>query len=150
MPVPRISRREQLHAALRLAEAVELRLSDCDLPETGWGTLTLRETRPVSGKQWADSGERHDRRGLAVRGTTTDRPVPIPPILVSILRAHLKVFRTAREGRVFGNERGGVVGSSIYWGCGRRREDTPYRLNVSALRWLDVLTTSGRLASPGG
>lgn len=68
MPVPRISRREQLHAALRPAEAVELRLSDCDLPETGWGTLTLRETPPVSGKQWADSGERHDRRGLAVRG----------------------------------------------------------------------------------
>ncbi|MFD8570912.1 tyrosine-type recombinase/integrase [Streptomyces sp. NPDC059639] len=103
------------HAALRPAEAVGLRLSDCHLPETGWGTLTLRETRPVSGKQWTDSGERHDRRGLKARETSTDRPVPIPPILVSILRAHLKAFGTAREGRVFGNERGGVVGSSTYW-----------------------------------
>lgn len=44
------------YAGLRPAEAVGLRLSDCHLPEQGWGTLTLRETRPVSGKQWTDSG----------------------------------------------------------------------------------------------
>ncbi|MFJ2827415.1 tyrosine-type recombinase/integrase [Streptomyces sp. NPDC087263] len=103
------------YAGLRPAEAVGLRLSDCYLPETGWGTLTLRETRPVSGKQWTDSGERHDRRGLKAREANTDRPVPIPPVLVAILRAHLKEFGTAKEGRVFGNERGGVVGSSTYW-----------------------------------
>nr|WP_260860023.1 tyrosine-type recombinase/integrase [Streptomyces cupreus] len=103
------------YAGLRPAEAVGLRLSDCHLPEKGWGTLTLRETRPVSGKQWTDSGERHDRRGLKAREASTDRPVPIPPVLVAILRAHLKEFGTAKEGRVFGNERGGVVGSSTYW-----------------------------------
>lgn len=103
------------YAGLRPAEAVGLRRSDCHLPETGWGTLTLRETRPVSGKQWTDSGERHDRRGLKAREATSDRPVPIPPVLVAILRAHLKAFGTAKEGRVFGNERGGVVGSSTYW-----------------------------------
>ncbi|WHM30770.1 tyrosine-type recombinase/integrase [Streptomyces sp. BPPL-273] len=103
------------YAGLRPAEAVGLRRSDCDLPERGWGTLTLRETRPVSSKQWTDSGERHDRRGLKAREASTDRPVPIPPILVAILRAHLKEFGTAKEGRVFGNERGGVVGSSTYW-----------------------------------
>lgn len=39
------------YAGLRPAETVGPRLSDCDLPESGWGTLTLRETRPVSGKQ---------------------------------------------------------------------------------------------------
>ncbi|MFG2792892.1 tyrosine-type recombinase/integrase [Streptomyces sp. NPDC048419] len=103
------------YAGLRPAEAVGLRLSDCHLPEAGWGTLTLRETRPVSGKQWTDSGERHDRRGLKAREAASDRPVPIPPVLVAILQAHLKVFGTAKEGRVFGNERGGVVGSSTYW-----------------------------------
>ncbi|WP_240124663.1 site-specific integrase, partial [Streptomyces sp. MUM 136J] len=69
------------YAGLRPAEAVGLRLSDCRLPERGWGTLTLRETRPVSGKQWTDSGERHDRRGLKAREASTDRPVPIPPIV---------------------------------------------------------------------
>lgn len=103
------------YAGLRPAEAVGLRLSDCNLPDEGWGALTLRETRPVSGKQWTDSGERHDRRGLKAREADTDRPVPIPPVLVAILRAHLEVFGTAKEGRVFGNERGGVVGSSTYW-----------------------------------
>ncbi|MGX6743682.1 site-specific integrase [Streptomyces peucetius] len=102
------------YAGLRPAEAVGLRLLDCHLPETGWGMLTLRETRPVSGKQWTDSGERHDRRGLKAREATTDRPVPIPPVLVAILQTHLKAFGTAKEGRVFGNERGGVVGSSTY------------------------------------
>lgn len=103
------------YAGLRPAEAVGLRLSDCHLPERGWGTLTLRETRPVSGKQWTDSGERHDRRGLKARAASTDRPVPIPPVLVAILRSHLQEFGTAKEGRMFGNERGGVVGSSSYW-----------------------------------
>ncbi|MFJ7968564.1 tyrosine-type recombinase/integrase [Streptomyces sp. NPDC096324] len=103
------------YAGLRPAEAAGLRLWDCHLPETGWGTLTLRETRPVSGKQWTDSGERHDRRGLKAREASTDRPVPIPPVLVAILQRHLNEFGTAREGRVFGNERGGVVGSSTYW-----------------------------------
>ncbi|MFE2567496.1 tyrosine-type recombinase/integrase [Streptomyces mirabilis] len=103
------------YAGLRPAEAVGLKLTDCHLPETGWGTLTLRETRPVSGKQWTDSGERHDRRGLKARESDIDRPVPIPPVLVAIIRAHLKGFGTAKEGRVFGNERGGVVGSSTYW-----------------------------------
>lgn len=103
------------YAGLRPAEAVGLRLSDCHLPEAGWGTLTLRETRPVSGKQWTDSGERHDRRGLKAREAAADRPVPIPPVLVAILRAHLNEFGTAKEGRVFGNERGAVVGSSTYW-----------------------------------
>ncbi|MEU6225948.1 hypothetical protein [Streptomyces sp. NPDC047042] len=46
------------------------------------------------------------------REATTDRPVP--PILVAIFQNHLK-FGRAKEGRVFGNERGGVVGSSTYW-----------------------------------
>ncbi|MEV7681157.1 site-specific integrase [Streptomyces sp. NPDC088341] len=110
------------YAGLRPAEAVGLRLSDCDLPEPPqdgsaplWGTLTLRETRPVSGKQWTDSGERHDRRGLKAREAAEDRPVPIPPVLVSILREHIRQHGTAKDGRLYSNERGDVVGSSSYW-----------------------------------
>ncbi|MGW0146807.1 tyrosine-type recombinase/integrase [Streptomyces sp. NPDC003333] len=104
-----------LYAAMRPAEVVGLREADCYLPESGWGVLTLRETRPVSGKKWTDSGERHDRRGLKMRDPETDRPVPIPPILVAMLRAHLKEFGTAADGRLFQNERGGLVGTSSYW-----------------------------------
>ncbi|WP_306303458.1 tyrosine-type recombinase/integrase [Streptomyces sp. TP-A0874] len=105
----------QLYAAMRPAEAVGLRERDCYLPETGWGTLTLRETRPVSGTKWTDSGKRHDRRGLKSREAKADRPVPIPPPLVAMLRQHLREFGTAADGRVFANERGGVLGTSSYW-----------------------------------
>ncbi|MEU5776193.1 site-specific integrase [Streptomyces venezuelae] len=104
-----------LYAAMRPAEVVALRLEDCHLPESGWGVLTLRETRPVSGKTWTDSGERHDKRGLKMRDPETDRPVPIPPVLVAMLQAHVKEFGTATDGRLFQNERGGLVGTSSYW-----------------------------------
>jgi integrase len=33
----------------RPAEAIGLRLTDCHLPETGWGRLILRQTRPTAG-----------------------------------------------------------------------------------------------------
>ncbi|EDY47072.1 integrase [Streptomyces clavuligerus] len=104
-----------IYAALRPAEVVGLRESDCHLPEEGWGEMTVWETRPVSGKRWTDSGERHDRRGLKMRDPDTKRRVPIPPILVAMLRAHLEEFGTAADGRVFQNERGGLVGTSSYW-----------------------------------
>ncbi|MFJ3101802.1 tyrosine-type recombinase/integrase [Streptomyces sp. NPDC086835] len=102
-------------AALRPSEAVGLRKSDCYLPDRGWGTLTLRETRPVSGKKWTDTGERHEQRGLKSREAAEDRPVPIPPPLVAMLREHLILFGSAKDGRLFTNERGGLVGSSTYW-----------------------------------
>ncbi|MFI0962933.1 tyrosine-type recombinase/integrase [Streptomyces sp. NPDC021080] len=105
----------QLYAAMRPAEVVGLREEDCYLPETGWGTLTLRETRPVSGKKWTDSGKRHDKRGLKAREANSDRPVPAPPLLVEILRAHIQEFGRAMDGRIFQNERGDVLGTSSYW-----------------------------------
>ncbi|GGJ36626.1 tyrosine-type recombinase/integrase [Streptomyces brasiliensis] len=105
----------QLYAAMRPAEAVGLKERDCYLPERGWGTLTLKETRPVSGKKWTDSGKRHDKRGLKSREVKADRPVPIPPLLVAMLREHIREFGTAADGRVFHNERGEVLGTSSYW-----------------------------------
>ncbi|MCX5130848.1 site-specific integrase [Streptomyces sp. NBC_00340] len=104
-----------VYAAMRPAEVVGLRLSDCYLPERGWGTLTLWETRPISGKKWTDSGERHDKRGLKSRQSGAYRPVPIPPVLVAMLRTHLKEFGTAKDGRIFSNERGNLLGTSSYW-----------------------------------
>jgi hypothetical protein len=41
--------------------------------------------------------------------------VPIPPLLVSMLRDHLNEFGAAGDGRVFANERGDVLGTSSYW-----------------------------------
>ncbi|MER6074607.1 tyrosine-type recombinase/integrase [Streptomyces sp. NPDC001817] len=103
------------YGALRPAEAVGLTEADLKLPEQGWGTAVLNRTRPSVGKRWTDSGETHDDRGLKNRPVEEVRLVPIPPQLVAILREHLATFGTAADGRLFTNERGGVVGSSTYY-----------------------------------
>lgn len=41
--------------------------------------------------------------------------MPISPLLVAMLRAHIKEFGTAKDGRLFPNERGDVLGTSSYW-----------------------------------
>ncbi|MEV0348652.1 site-specific integrase [Nonomuraea sp. NPDC050680] len=118
-------------AGLRPAEAIGLRESDCLLPQEGWGLLTLEVTRPSSGKQWTDSGTVHDQRGLKQREEREVRPVPIPPELVRILRDHLREFGMAPDGRLFRNERGGVLGASTYsraWEEARRFALTPQQV----------------------
>ncbi|SEN11907.1 tyrosine-type recombinase/integrase [Nonomuraea pusilla] len=118
-------------AGLRPAEAIGLRETDCALPQEGWGMLTLEVTRPSSGKQWTDSGTVHDERGLKQREEREVRPVPIPPELVRILRAHLQEFGVAPDGRLFRNERGGILGASTYaraWEEARRLALTPQQV----------------------
>ncbi|TKK86449.1 site-specific integrase [Herbidospora galbida] len=119
------------YAGMRPAEVVGLRQTDCLLPEQGWGLLTLEVTRPSSGKQWTDTGTVHDERGLKQREEQEVRPVPIPPELVAILRTHLEEFGTAADGRLFRNERGGVLGASTYaraWEESRRFALTPQQV----------------------
>ncbi len=116
------------YAGTRPAEAVSLRRQDCELPEHGWGMITLHRTRPTVGKMWTDNGEGHDDRGLKQRGTKDTRPVPIPPVLVRILRRHLEEFGTYDDGRLFPSERGGVLASSTYyrsWRAAREPALTP-------------------------
>jgi integrase len=102
------------YAAMRPAEALGLRRSDCTLPAKGWGRIELEETCPAAGKAWTDSGEAHDRRGLKQRGEREVRTVPIPPPLVRMLREHLEEFGTAKDGRIFASERGNVIAASSY------------------------------------
>jgi integrase len=99
---------------LRPAEAAGLREKDCYLPESGWGLLTLERTRPQSGKRFTDSGKGHDERGLKHRAEGTTRIVPIPPDLVTILRMHLEMHGTTKDGRLFRTSTGGVIAGSAY------------------------------------
>ncbi|GAA0662826.1 hypothetical protein GCM10009548_33050 [Streptomyces malaysiensis subsp. malaysiensis] len=103
------------YGAFRPAEAVGLALPDCTLPKSGWGRVLLHRTRPLAGKQWTDTGEVHDDRGLKNRAEKETRPVPIPPQLVAILRDHVETYGTADDGRLFFNERGGLVASCTYY-----------------------------------
>ena len=116
------------YAALRPAEAVNLRKAECELPTAGWGRLYVARTTPEVGKRYTDSGELHDEKGLKHRPDDEVRPVPIPPELVVILRWHLEEFGTAPDGRLFRQLGGGVVNSSTYtqvWKAARALALTP-------------------------
>lgn len=102
------------YAGFRPAEAVGLCEHDCKLPRRGWGSATIHRTRPTVGKKWTDTGEVHDDRGLKNRAAEDTRVVPLPPRLVVILKAGIKVHGVAEDGRLFFNERRGVLGSSTY------------------------------------
>lgn len=57
----------------------------------------------------------HDDKGLKQRAEDEIRPVPIPPVLVAMLREHIREFSGRNAGgRVFGNERGGLIAASTY------------------------------------
>lgn len=115
-------------AALRPGEAVALRRQDCFLPHAGWGRLTLEKSRPEVNRRWTDTASAHEERGLKHRPLRETRLVPIPPELVSLLRAHIETFGVAADGRMFSSERGRVVAStaiSDVWAEARSRALTP-------------------------
>jgi integrase len=119
------------YAALRPSEALDLRVANCELPESGWGLLTIEGSRPTAGKRYTDSGEVHDDRGLKYRGDREAREVPIPPELVAILHEHIDRFGAADDGRLFRSDRGKIVGSSTYsrvWDQARALALTPDRV----------------------
>lgn len=119
------------YSAARPAEMVNLRETDCKLPDEGWGELTLWESRPAAGSRWTDSGEVHDRRGLKHRAAKDSRPVPVPPALVALLRAHIEQFGLAPDSRLFRSPGGGVVGSATYarvWHAARALAFTPVQV----------------------
>jgi integrase len=93
-------------AALRPAEAVALRLDDCELPEKGWGMLYLSRSIPVAGGEWTDSGNAHESRSLKHRAMEEVRPVPACPELVAHIRRHVAAYGTATDGRLLRGVRG--------------------------------------------
>ncbi|GHE24974.1 site-specific integrase [Kitasatospora indigofera] len=116
------------HAGLRPAEAVWLRRTNCDLPPTGFGLLSLDGSRPRVGSSWTDSGDSHDDRGLKWRPVKDTRPVPIPPELVATLREHIGTYGVAPDGRLFRTSRGGLVqesGYGVVWKRAREAALTP-------------------------
>ncbi|MEU6545661.1 site-specific integrase [Streptomyces sp. NPDC046859] len=102
------------YAAMRPSEIAALTAADCRLPESGWGELVLAGSRPEVGSGWTDDGASYEQRGLKRRARRATRPVPIPPVLVGMLREHIKTYGTAADGRLFRAARGGRVRSTEY------------------------------------
>jgi integrase len=114
------------YALMRPEEVIVLNIEDCDLPDEGWGRLILHRARPTAGKAWTDSGELHDDRSLKQKAAGEVRIVPIPPTLVSLLQAHVDDFGVAPDGRIFANERGGLVAASTYSRVWREARDLAF------------------------
>ena len=88
-------------AGMRPAEARNLRLQECTLPEAGWGSLLLTASHQESGRAWTDSGESGEKRSLKHRAAKDTRHVPAHPELVEILRRHIDGFRLGSRGHLF-------------------------------------------------
>lgn len=121
------------YAAMRPGEISSVKEADCVLPAEeepdAWGELLLEENRPEVGSGWTDSGKSYDQRGLKHRARKATRPVPIPPVLVRMLREHLKRYGTAPDGRLFRAARGGRVRSNEYcelWARAREMAFSPH------------------------
>ncbi|GIH91669.1 tyrosine-type recombinase/integrase [Planobispora siamensis] len=153
------------YAALRPEEAAGLRRQNCHLPEEGWGLLTVEKARPQANKRWTNSGETHDSRGLKHRATDDTREIPIPPVLVAVLQAHIEKYGVAVDGRLFRTSKGQSFSSSAYsgvWQEARRRALTaeqvasplaarPYDLRHAAVSlWLNAGVPATEVAKRAG
>jgi integrase len=153
------------YAGLRPAEVVAVTLPDCVLPTESCGRVTLHCTLPQAGKKWTDAGRLHDERGLENRPPGDTRVVPLPPPLVALWRDSFDTFGTTGDGRLFFNERGGIVASSAYgrvWHearelalppdlVGSPLAANPYALRHSALStWLNAGVDPTEVAERAG
>jgi integrase len=153
------------YAALRPEEAVALRRDDLILPACGRGRIILTAACPRTGTAWTSTGTPFEPRGLKHRPDGTIRIVPIPPVLVSMLRRHLGDHGTTPDGRLFRGARGGMLSESVYgraWHAARlaalgpglaatplaRR---PYDLRHAALSlWLNATGDPAEIAARAG
>ncbi|WP_262380378.1 tyrosine-type recombinase/integrase [Nonomuraea sp. PA05] len=122
------------YAALRPEEAADLRQRNCTLPEAGWGLIVLEKARPQGTKRWTNSGETHESRSLKHRADKETREIPIPPVLVAILREHIAAYGTADDGRIFTTRTGGTYSSSAHsyvWQETRKLALTPAQIASS-------------------
>ncbi len=140
-------------------------MSACTLPEEGWGELVLSGSTPRVGSAWTDSGTSFDSRGLKRRARKATRSVPIPPVLVRLLRAHIKEYGTADDGRLFRAHRGGHGLSKEYgeiWQKARRAvlsqeeaasplAEVPYSLRHAGVSlWLESGVAPAEVARRAG
>ena len=153
------------YAALRPEEALALRQRHLTLPAHGRGTTILTGACPRTAAAWTSNGKPHELRGLKHRPTGTVRIVPIPPILVSLLRQHLRESGTASDGRLFRSTRGGPLSESVYgrvWHAARQAALStaqaatplarrPYDLRHAALSlWLNASSAPAEVAARAG
>lgn len=125
------------YGLMRPAEVARLTKACCYLPAKGWGTLTFGDSTPAPGKEWTDTGDVHEERGLKGRSTRSVRKVPIPPQLVRLLREHIERFGATADGRLFRSEQGRPLQPSTWWQVWRKVRNlslTPEQLGTPLMK----------------
>ncbi|WP_236003640.1 site-specific integrase [Nonomuraea antri] len=124
-------------AGLRPEEAVKLHETNLTLPtdEGMWGEIHLTRAAPHAGKEWTDSGNSRDDRGLKHRAEGESRPVPCTPELVTILRTHLETSGVRTNGIVFH----GIGGRELSTTTIRRTWDAARRTTFSSAEYSSPL-----------
>ena len=78
------------------------------------GRIDLAASEPRAGTEWTDDGASREKCGLKHRAAGETRSIPIPPVLVAMLRAHIARYGTSPEGRLFRAARGGPLNDTGY------------------------------------
>jgi integrase len=131
------------YAALRPAEAVALREADCVLPRRGWGRIDLAASWPCAGTGWTDDGASREERGLKHRAAGETRSIPIPPVLVTMLRGHIARYGTSPGGRLFRTALGGPLNDTGWGEVWQRARPLALTPPSRHHRWPAAPTTSG-------
>ncbi|MFJ8026722.1 hypothetical protein [Streptomyces sp. NPDC096311] len=120
---------------------------------------------PRVGSGWTDTGDSFDTRGLKKRARKATWPVPIPPVLVRLVREHIQEFGTAEDGRLFPAPQGGHLLSKEYgeaWKAARLAAlteseaasplaDVPYSLRHAGVSlWLESGVSPAEVARRAG
>ena len=77
--------------------------------------LEFSEVRSAAGRDWTNDGAVHETRRPKGGPRNAVRRVPIPPVLVAMIREHVEAFGTAPDGRLFQTYRGGIYLPSTLW-----------------------------------
>lgn len=110
-----------LYAGFRPSEARALRIEKCKLPREGWGEATIDETVKTTSTLY---GLKDDEE--IGNPKTDDRIVPLPPVLVAIIREHIGV---RASGLICPGKNGRPVDlSRLDRGWRRARGDASWRL----------------------
>lgn len=90
-------------------------VSDLTLPEAGWGIARLRGALTTPGPKFTTDGRAVEEKGLKQRAENETRVVPLPPVLVDMLRWHIEIQDRAESDRLFVNSKGNTL-SKDNWG----------------------------------
>jgi integrase len=89
-----------------------------------WSPISRGEDAPypaiaginsAAGRDWTDDGQVHAASTPKGGPRNAVRRVPIPPVLVTMLREHVQAYGTAADGRLFQTYRGGIYLPSTLW-----------------------------------